>query len=219
MASPPRDRLRVDPYGRTRSRNERGRGMVSRPEKPMKRIFHFYGRVNAEGRCVEVSRFKDALIASAEGCDDVVPVVVMLPQERRGGRLGRAAQERRDAGGPRVAGRMSASVDEWAKIRAAVLTRDRGCRACYAVGPAIIITDPDRLEPENYDVHHVEKASQGGSDFDLDLLITLCRFHHAMTDAPFVEGKLVILPLGNGTFDLRVVTKANKWAHLPEAAE
>jgi hypothetical protein len=39
------------------------------------------------------------------------------------------------------------------------------------------------------DVHHVVKRSQGGSDFDLDLLVALCRWCHDQTDArPMSEG-------------------------------
>jgi hypothetical protein len=34
------------------------------------------------------------------------------------------------------------------------------------------------------EVHHVVKRSQGGSDFDLDLLVALCRWGHDQTDAP-----------------------------------
>jgi 5-methylcytosine-specific restriction endonuclease McrA len=33
--------------------------------------------------------------------------------------------------------------------------------------------------------HHVVKRSQGGSDWDLDALVALCRRCHAQTDAPF----------------------------------
>ena len=34
--------------------------------------------------------------------------------------------------------------------------------------------------------HYVVKRSQGGSDWDLDALVALCRRCHAQTDAPFV---------------------------------
>jgi hypothetical protein len=40
------------------------------------------------------------------------------------------------------------------------------------------------------------KRSRGGSDFDLDHLVALCRACHAQTDAPWVEGRLVIRPVG-----------------------
>jgi 5-methylcytosine-specific restriction endonuclease McrA len=35
------------------------------------------------------------------------------------------------------------------------------------------------------DVDHVVKRSQGGSDFDLDQLVALCRWCHDQTDAPY----------------------------------
>ena len=46
------------------------------------------------------------------------------------------------------------------------------------------------------EVHHVRKRAQGGSDFDCDRLIALCRECHAQTDTPFCRGRLVIAPLG-----------------------
>ena len=50
------------------------------------------------------------------------------------------------------------------------------------------------------------KRSQGGSDFDLDQLVALCRACHAQTDAPWVKGRLVISPLGGGRFVFDTVT-------------
>jgi hypothetical protein len=41
----------------------------------------------------------------------------------------------------------------------------------------------------------VLKRSQGGSDWDLDLLLALCPRCHAQTDAPFVKGRLMISPV------------------------
>src|SRR5262249_27993676 len=35
------------------------------------------------------------------------------------------------------------------------------------------------------DVHHVVKGSRGGSGFDLDRLVALCRWCHDQTDAPY----------------------------------
>src|SRR5262249_37848613 len=81
---------------------------------------------------------------------------------------------------------------EWALIRDAVLARDRwACQGCGA---------RTRLE-----VHHVQKRSQGGSDFDLDRLVTVCRPCHAQTDAPYAKGRLVVTPLGAGRFGFTVV--------------
>jgi 5-methylcytosine-specific restriction endonuclease McrA len=58
------------------------------------------------------------------------------------------------------------------------------------------------------DVHHVIKRSQGGSDFDLDLLVALCRWCHDQTDAPYERGRLVVTPLGAGQFTFAVVARA-----------
>jgi len=94
-------------------------------------------------------------------------------------------------------GRPSASLEQYQKIRAEVLARARWvCQACGL---------RTRLE-----VHHVRKRTQGGSDFDLDRLIALCRDCHAQTDAPFRHGRLVIAPLGAGQFQCEVV-HGSKW--------
>jgi len=58
------------------------------------------------------------------------------------------------------------------------------------------------------DVHHVVKRSQGGSDFDLDLLVALCRWCHDQTDAPYERGRLVVTALGAGQFTFEVVQRA-----------
>jgi len=57
---------------------------------------------------------------------------------------------------------------------------------------------------------HVRKRSQGGSDFDLDWLVSLCRVCHAQTDAPYVTGRLVVTPLGSGRFEWAVVYAHSK---------
>ena len=58
------------------------------------------------------------------------------------------------------------------------------------------------------DVHHVVKRSQGGSDFDLDQLVTLCRWCHDQTDAPYERGRLVVTALGAGQFTFEVAQRA-----------
>ena len=58
------------------------------------------------------------------------------------------------------------------------------------------------------DVHHVVKRSQGGSDFDLDLLVALCRWCHDQTDALYERGRLVVTALGAGQFTFEVVQRA-----------
>jgi hypothetical protein len=60
------------------------------------------------------------------------------------------------------------------------------------------------------DVHHVVKRSQGGSDFDLDLLVALCRWCHDQTDAPYERGRLVVTALGAGQFTFEVVQRAGR---------
>ena len=114
-------------------------------------------------------------------------------------RMGRASRRRIRAGGPRALGRPAASLEQWQEIRAQVLARARWtCQACGV---------RTRL-----DVHHVTKRAQGGSDFDLDRLIALCRDCHAQTDAPFRQGRLVITPLGEGRFHCEVVQGGSKWS-------
>jgi len=56
------------------------------------------------------------------------------------------------------------------------------------------------------DVHHVIKRSRGGSDWDLDLLVALCRRCHAQTDAAFVKGRLMITARGGGQYTFAIVT-------------
>jgi hypothetical protein len=51
------------------------------------------------------------------------------------------------------------------------------------------------------------KRSQGGSDFDLDHLVALCRWCHDQTDAPYVRGRLRVTALGNGQFQFDVIKR------------
>ena len=60
------------------------------------------------------------------------------------------------------------------------------------------------------DVDHVVKRSQGGSDFDLDQLVALCRWCHDQTDAPYERGRLVVTALGAGQFTFEVVQRAGR---------
>ncbi len=117
----------------------------------------------------------------------------------RRGPVGRAARRRRQASRPRAIGRSAASVGEWAAIRPLILARARGrCQACGS--------------PTPLDVHHVTKRAQGGSDFDLDGLVALCRPCHEWTDAPYVRGRLVVTPLGAGRFTFALVRGTGKGA-------
>jgi HNH endonuclease len=118
---------------------------------------------------------------------------------RRRTRIGARARRRILAGGPRATGRRAASVAEWTAIRELVLARARWvCQACGL--------------RRRLDVHHVVKRSQGGSDFDLNRLVALCRSCHDQTDAPYSRGRLVITPLGLGAFRFEMVQRARKWA-------
>src|SRR5216684_3304188 len=113
--------------------------------------------------------------------------------------VGAAARRRIQDGGPRATGRHAASVEEWAVIRRLVFRRARWrCQACGRGGAL--------------EVHHVVKRAQGGSDFDVDLLVALCPPCHAQTDAPYARGRLVITPLGDGRFTAEVTRGADKWA-------
>jgi len=105
------------------------------------------------------------------------------------------ARRRTRAAGPRAQGRRAASLPEWAAIRAQVLARANWrCQACRV--------------RRRLDVHHVVKRSQGGSDFDLDQLVALCRWCHDQTDAPYERGRLVVTILGDGQFRFETVTRA-----------
>jgi len=116
---------------------------------------------------------------------------------RRRTPVGLAARRRLWTGGPRAVGRPAAPVVVWATIRDIVLARV-GWR-CQACGSRV------RL-----DVHHVLKRAQGGSDFDLDGLVALCRACHERTDAPYARGRLVVTPRGAGRFGFALVRGAGK---------
>ena len=62
------------------------------------------------------------------------------------------------------------------------------------------------------EVHHIEKRSKGGSDYDLDRLVTLCHACHAQTDAPYATGRLIVTPLGAARFACEIVQRPSKWA-------
>ena len=114
---------------------------------------------------------------------------------RRRTRLGLSARRRMRARGPRAQGRQAASWLEWAAIREQILAR-AGWR-CQACGVR-----------RRLDVHHVIKRSQGGSDFDLNLLVALCRWCHDQTDAPYERGRLVVTALGAEQFTFEIVGRA-----------
>ena len=120
--------------------------------------------------------------------------------------LRRAPWRRRQPDQPRARGRAAASPEQWQAIREVVLARAGWrCQACGRGG---------RL-----DVHHVVKRSQGGSDWDLDALVALCRRCHAQTDAPFVKGRLIARPRGGGHFTFEVVTVPCRSLPWPRGVE
>ena len=120
--------------------------------------------------------------------------------------LRRAPWRRRQPDQPRARGRATASPEQWQAIRDVVLARAGWrCQACGRGG---------RL-----DVHHVVKRSQGGSDWDLDALVALCRRCHAQTDASFVKGRLIVRPRGGGQFTFEVVTVPRRSVPCPLGVE
>jgi len=100
-------------------------------------------------------------------------------------------------------GRPAASVAEWKAIRQHVLARAGWC--CQACGVR-----------RRLDVHHVVKRSHGGSDFDLDQLVALCRWCHDQTDAPYERGRLVVTATGDGQFRFDVVKETASGAPAME---
>ncbi len=116
---------------------------------------------------------------------------------RRQAPVGMAARRRIRAGGPQATGRPAATVAEWRAIRETVLARAHWvCQACGTCA---------RLE-----IHHVLKRAQGGSDFDLDHLVALCRRCHTRTDAPYAQGRLMVTVLGGGRFVFELVQGPGK---------
>ena len=106
--------------------------------------------------------------------------------------LRRTAFRRSRSQTTRVSGRPAASRIEWQAIQSQVRARAAWrCEACGRRGRT--------------DVHHVLKRSRGGSDFDLDRLVALCRTCHDQTDAPFAVGRLVVTALGDARFGFEVV--------------
>jgi len=125
---------------------------------------------------------------------------------KRSGRLtsrvwvGKASHRRILARGPLALGRPSASSEAWRQIRTEILVRARWrCQACG-------------LPRYRLEMHHIRERAQGGSDFDRDRLIALCRDRHTRTDAPFYQGRLVITPLGGGRFGCEVRYGDSKWS-------
>jgi hypothetical protein len=81
----------------------------------------------------------------------------------------------------------AASWTEWVEIRKHVLAR-AGWR-CQACGVK-----------RRLDVHHVVKRSQGGSAFDQDLVVALCRWCRDQIDALYERERLVVTAFRSGLF-------------------
>jgi len=97
-----------------------------------------------------------------------------------------------------VSGRQAASRIEWRAIQSQVRSRAGWrCEACDRRGCL--------------DVHHIIKRSRGGSDFDLDGLVALCRACHDQTDAPLAAGRLIVTSLGQGRFAFEVIRGSAKY--------
>jgi 5-methylcytosine-specific restriction endonuclease McrA len=113
--------------------------------------------------------------------------------------LRRSPFQRRPPDTAPASGRPAASRTEWEAIQSQVRIRAGWrCQACGRRG---------RL-----DVHHVIKRSRGGSDFDLDRLVALCRACHEQTDAPLATGRLIITPMGEGRLKFEFVHGPAKYA-------
>ncbi len=67
-------------------------------------------------------------------------------------------------------------------------------------------------KPKNAHSTWQEKPPHRSGLQHVDRLVTLCPPCHAQTDAPYVLGRLVITPLGQGRFTLTVVRGTDKWA-------
>jgi hypothetical protein len=50
-------------------------------------------------------------------------------------------------------------------------------------------------------------ARQGGSDFDLNQPVALCRWCHDQRDAPYERGRLVVTALGSGRICFDVIER------------
>jgi 5-methylcytosine-specific restriction endonuclease McrA len=112
--------------------------------------------------------------------------------------LTRRRLQTRAADTPRSSGRLAATRCEWQVIRLAVVLRAGfRCQACH--------------QRATLDVHHVLKRAQGGSDFDLDRLVALCRRCHDLTDAPYIKGRLVVTSLADGAFRFERLWRSTKW--------
>ncbi len=133
---------------------------------------------------------------------------------RRGTRrVGAAARERVRAGGVLAKGRESETLAGWNALKRELLRLAQG--RCEACGATVGIFDPE----------HAKDRGDGGKDV-LDNVWLSCRTCHEMKTAPYVKGRLRVLPLGDGRFQFQLwkgvskweCTMIREWLSLPRAA-
>lgn len=98
----------------------------------------------------------------------------------------RRALKRRAAGGIRAVGRNSLPNAEYRELRAQIFERASYRCECCRVAVAI-------------EIEHALPASRGGPDSEANCWAT-CRICHRWKEAPFANGRLLVIPLGDGLF-------------------
>ena len=149
----------------------------------MKRTFSGWWAALESGRVVQIAASQEVLLG-AWTREQIVRCRVVLETERKPSRLGRRAQARREAGGPRVVGRPSVSLGEWEALKVRLATRSDGrCEVPGCIEPA---SDP----------HHVVACSAGGADA-MENLVAISRNCHGRVTGPVAHGRLIIQASGN----------------------
>lgn len=106
-------------------------------------------------------------------------------------RVGQKSIERRRSGGKAAQGRASLSVAGIAKLRAMLMVRARGkCERCGAW--------------QFLQMEHALPRSRGGADSWSNCWIT-CSTCHRLKEAPYRRVRLLVEPVGDGTFWMRTV--------------
>ena len=111
--------------------------------------------------------------------------------------IARRALKRRAAGGIRAIGRNSLPSAEYAELRRQIFERaGYRCECC-------------RLHVAT-ELEHAQSASRGGAD-SADNCWGTCRLCHRWKEAPFANGRLVVVPLGDGQFRWEEWKGPDKW--------
>ncbi len=121
------------------------------------------------------------------------------PMHRGSRRVGQAARERVAAGGPIATGRPALDLKSYRALCARVF--ERAAHRCERCGSSRL-----RLDPE-----HCHRRSAGGADSE-DNIWAACSTCHALKDAPFRSGRLLVSQLGAGRFCFRLVQAETKWS-------